>query len=120
MQMAFRQQLLQPAVLVFERLEFAGVRHLHPAVARSPLVERRVADAILAAHFAGRQPSAVLLQNLGDLLFCESALTHVRLPKNGLYPKSRAFRGSRSTGSNSINAPLLSFRATSNNIVRAK
>jgi hypothetical protein len=38
----------------------------------------------------------VLLQRLDDLLFRESALTHVRLPGNGLYPKLGAFKGSRS------------------------
>jgi hypothetical protein len=39
-----RQELLQSAVLIFQRLEPEGVRDFHPAIARPPLVERRVAD----------------------------------------------------------------------------
>jgi hypothetical protein len=41
----------------------------------------------LAANLAGRQPGGVLLQNLNDLLFSESALTQVRLPKERTLPK---------------------------------
>ena len=55
----------------------------------------RVADAILAAHLAGRRPGRVLLQNLDDLLFGESALTHVRLPKERTLPKTGGVYGER-------------------------
>lgn len=55
------QELLQPAALVFQRLEPAGVRDFHPAVARTPLVKRRVADAMLVAYLARQQPSGVPL-----------------------------------------------------------
>src|SRR3954453_14902938 len=34
-----RQKLLQPAVLILQGLQFARIRHLRPAIARSPLVE---------------------------------------------------------------------------------
>src|SRR5581483_6378502 len=61
-------------------LELAGVGDLHPAVPRSPLVEGCVADPVLAAQLAYRQAGSVLLQHLDNLLFRESALTHVRLP----------------------------------------
>src|ERR1700691_5094673 len=75
-----RQELLQLAILVLQRLELAGVGDLHPAIARSPLVERGIADAIFATQLAGRQSGSVFLQHLDDLFFRESALTHVRLP----------------------------------------
>jgi hypothetical protein len=45
---------------------------------------------VLAAHLAGRQPGSVFLQNLDDLLFGESALTHVGLPKERTLPKTGA------------------------------
>jgi hypothetical protein len=41
-----------------------------------------------------RQTDRVLLQNLDDLLFGVSALTHVRLPKERTLPKNGAFKGS--------------------------
>src|SRR6202050_1785121 len=75
-----RQELLQLAVLVLQRFELAGVGDLHPAIARSPLVEGGIADAVLATQLARRQSGSMLLQHLDDLLFRESALTHVRLP----------------------------------------
>src|SRR5205085_3966262 len=49
-----RQQLLQPAVLILKCLQFAGVRDLHPAISRSPLLERRIADPVLPAQLPGR------------------------------------------------------------------
>ena len=38
-------------------------------------------------YIGGRQPSRVLLQHLDDLLFSESALAQVRLPKERILPK---------------------------------
>src|SRR5436305_14701717 len=46
------QQLLELAVLVLERLQLACVGDLHPAEARAPFVEGRIADAVLPAHIA--------------------------------------------------------------------
>src|SRR5262249_46400653 len=82
-----RQQLLQPPVLLFQRLQLAGVGDLHPAEPRSPLVECRIADAVLPAHIGRRQSGRMLLQHLDDLLFGKSALAHVRLPKERTLPK---------------------------------
>src|SRR5690242_3636798 len=48
-----RQQLLELAILVLERLEFARIGDLHPPEAGPPLVESCVADAMLAANVAG-------------------------------------------------------------------
>ena len=73
---------------VLQGLEPAGVGDLHPAVARSPLVERRIADAVFAAQLTCRQPGSVLLQHLDDLFFRESALAHVRLPRDRTLPKN--------------------------------
>src|SRR5581483_5284222 len=56
-----RQKLLQLAVLVLKCLELAGIGDLHPAIAGSPLVEGRIADAVLAAQLACRQSGCVLL-----------------------------------------------------------
>ncbi len=48
-QLGLGQQLLEPAALVFQRLELAGVRDLHPAITRPPLVEGCVTDPRYAA-----------------------------------------------------------------------
>src|SRR4029077_20239487 len=76
-----RQQLLEFAVLFLESLQLAGVGDLHPAITRPPLVKRRIADAVLAAQIARRQPGSVLLQDLDDLLFREPAFTHRPSPR---------------------------------------
>jgi hypothetical protein len=72
---------------VLERLQLARVRDLHPAEPGSPLVEGRIADAVLAAHIGRRKASRMLLQHLDDLLVRKSALAHVRLPKERTLPK---------------------------------
>ena len=51
-----RQELLELAVLLFQALQLAGVGDLHPAIARPPLVERRIADAVLPTQVARRHP----------------------------------------------------------------
>jgi len=58
------EQLLQSAVLVLQRVQLAGIGDLHPAIARTPIVERRIADAVLCGTHhrpIGRQrvPSAL-------------------------------------------------------------
>src|SRR6185312_1396698 len=68
----FRQQLLQLPVLLLESLQLAGVRHLHPAILRTPVIKRRIADPMLAANIRRRHPSLMLLQNPDDLLFRKS------------------------------------------------
>ena len=56
---------------VFERLQPAGVRHFQPAELGLPLVERRRADLVLAAHVCRRHATLLLLQDRDDLLFAE-------------------------------------------------
>ena len=48
---------------VLERLEPLRLGHLHAAILRPPRVERRVADAVLAAEVGYRRPSLVLLEH---------------------------------------------------------
>src|SRR6516162_5443543 len=71
-----RQQLLQLAVFILERLQLAGVGYLHAGVLRTPRVERRVADPVLAAQLNDRDARLVLLQHLDDLLLAEPSLAH--------------------------------------------
>jgi hypothetical protein len=63
------KQTLQARVLAFKRLEFAGVRHTHPAELRFPRVERCCADAVLATEVRCAKPALMLRQNRDDLLF---------------------------------------------------
>jgi len=51
------QKLRQIEVLVLEVLQLAGVHGLHPAELGSPLVERGVADAVLAYTSAADSPA---------------------------------------------------------------
>jgi hypothetical protein len=55
-----------------------GVRHVHPAVLGSPLVEGGVAEAALAAQLLDPHAGRSLLDEPDDLYFCESALLYVR------------------------------------------
>jgi hypothetical protein len=57
-------------------LEVAGVGDLHPAIARPPPVERRIADAVLPAQIARRKPGGVFLQ---DLMICSSVNLPLRI-----------------------------------------
>lgn len=67
-----RQKLLQPSVLVLKSLQPLGFRYLHLAILRTPLVKRRVADAVFAAQIRGRKPRLVLLQNPNDICSSEN------------------------------------------------
>lgn len=51
------QQTLQSRVLVLWRIQTAGLRHIHPAEARLPVVDRGVADLILAAQVGDENPA---------------------------------------------------------------
>lgn len=50
--------------------------HLHVAILRAPLVERRLAHPVLPAELRRAQPGLVLLQNANDLFFAEPAALH--------------------------------------------
>src|SRR5690606_23864998 len=71
------QQTLQPRVLVLQRLQPARLRDIHPAEAGLPVVDRGVADPVLAAQVGDRNSRLMLLQNSDDLLFREAAALHV-------------------------------------------
>ncbi len=49
---------------------------VHPAVLRPPLVERRIADPVLAAQLTSRKSRMVFLQNPDNLFLAKSALPH--------------------------------------------
>jgi hypothetical protein len=51
------QQTLQSRVLVLKCIETAGLRHIHPAEVRLPVVDRGVADLILAAQVGNENPA---------------------------------------------------------------
>src|SRR4051794_9043441 len=92
-----RQQLLEPAVLLLERLQAPRLRDLEPAVLRAPGVERRITDAVPPADLGPRQPRLVLLQHADDLLLAEPALAHRPSPSSdGLQFKPGALQGARS------------------------
>src|SRR5262245_7992449 len=100
------QKLLEPRVLVLERLQPLGVRHLEAAILRLPFVERRAADPVLAADVRGLRAGLLLPQNPDDLLFREPARLHVHPPAgDGLYPSLAEIAGLRSMRTR---APILS------------
>src|SRR5690606_6730698 len=71
------QQLLEPRVLRFQRLQALGVGHVHAAELAPPQVERRVTEAVLAAQLLDWRASRRFLEEADDLLFGVSLL-HVR------------------------------------------
>ena len=94
------QQLLQLGVLVLQRLQALGVRHVEPAVLGLPLVKCRAADPVLAAHVRRLRPRLLLPQNPDDLLFRKPARPHVHpLAGDGLYPFLEEMPGLRSAQS---------------------
>src|ERR1017187_10882133 len=73
----FSQQLLQPPVLILQRLQAARLGHLEPAVLRFPFVEGRARDPVAAAYFLGLRPRLMLAQHPDDLFLAESAAFHL-------------------------------------------
>src|SRR5262249_23586060 len=103
-QFCFRQQLLQLGVLILERLQPLGVRHLEATLLSLPLVESRTADPVLAANIGRLGPSFLLAQHPDDLLFREPARLHVHpLTGDGLYPFLEEISGLSSEGTFTIN-----------------
>ena len=73
--------------------QLSGVGDFHPSEAGSPLAEGRIADAVLTAR-----PAACSFK---ILMICSSLNLLLRMSvcrRNGLYPKTAAFKGSRSAG----------------------
>jgi hypothetical protein len=77
-QMGLGQQLLELGVLALELTQSLGIGHVHAAVVRTPLVEGGVTEAAFAAQLLDRQACFRLPDEPDDLLFGESALSHVR------------------------------------------
>src|SRR5690606_20744799 len=71
------QHALQLGVLILQSPQAPGLRHLHAAKLRFPLVDAGVANTVLAAQIGDRNSSLVFLQNADDLLFREAAALHV-------------------------------------------
>ena len=92
------QQLLQPTVLVLQRPQPLGLRHLQAAVLRLPLVERRAADPVLAADIRRRRSRLVLPQDPDDLLFREPRSSSSSVsPRRRTLPKSGGVSGAQVT-----------------------
>ena len=68
--------LLQLGVLVFQRLQPFGVRHLQAAVLGLSFVKRRARDPVLAADISSRRARLLLTQDPDDLFFRESTWFH--------------------------------------------
>ena len=72
-----RQHLLQTPVLILKRLETLGFRRLHTTILRAPFVQRRLANTVPAAKVTDFLASLILFQNPNDLLFGETAFSHL-------------------------------------------
>jgi hypothetical protein len=75
--MASASRRFSRAFSVLQRLQAARLGDVHAAEAGLPVVDRGVADPVLAAQIGDRYPSLVFLQNFDDLLFREAAALHV-------------------------------------------
>jgi hypothetical protein len=67
----FRQQLLQLGILVFQSLQFTGIRNVHPAKLGLVLVKGCLGDAVLAADIRRLHPGFLLTQYPDDLFLRE-------------------------------------------------
>ena len=76
MQVSFRHQLFQPAVLFLELLEALRVMDIHARVFSLPTVERLLADLVLAANFRRALGSLTLAKDLHYLFGIVSFLLH--------------------------------------------
>ena len=77
--------------LVLKPLRALGLADVHPTILGFPLVDGRIADAVLAAQICDGNPGLVLFQNADDLIFGEPAALHLwsfrlgqSLPQTGL------------------------------------
>src|SRR5262249_30896299 len=95
------QQLLQPRVLVLQRLQPPRIRHVETAELGLPLVKRRARDPMLAANVCRRAPRLLLAQDPDDLLFAEPTALHRPSPLEAtdstqFWKRSRVSRQSQS------------------------
>ena len=73
-------QSLELIVLFFELPQSAQLRWAQAAVPLASLVERRIADAQLAADLIDLRAQLHLLEGIGNLLLSDSALLHNMIP----------------------------------------
>src|SRR5579875_3814621 len=90
------QQSLQPAVLLLQSPQLAGIRYIQPAELGLPFVESRAADPVPPAQVPGLGPTLVLLQNPNKLPFRKTALAHRRSPRDRPNYQLEDIPGSRS------------------------
>jgi hypothetical protein len=79
--------LLQLAVLGLELFQSPKLRYVQTAVLRLPVVERRLADAVLSDKLRHLHAGLCLLQDRDDLLFTEPGLLHKSSPVGKLYSR---------------------------------
>ena len=77
-QVSLGQQLLELAVFGFKLTQPPRIGYVHAAVFGAPFVEGGVAETAFAAQLLDRQACLGLLDEADDLLFGESAFSHVR------------------------------------------
>ena len=82
LQQRIRQQLLQPRVLHFQRLQAFGVGDVRTTVLAPPEVVTRLREPVLAAQLLQRDALIRFPQKSDDLLFRKSLL-HVQPPGRG-------------------------------------
>src|SRR5205814_8123492 len=101
------QQPLQLGVFGFEAPQPSRLADLEPTVLALPIVERRVAHAVLAAQLRDRPPGLLLLQDPDDLLLRVPRPLHPSLPlRSGLYLLLADFSGSTSAGATPNTQPV--------------
>src|SRR5215211_9465373 len=71
------QQLLEAEVLLLQRSEPLGLRHVHPGILGAPLVEGRRRDVVAPAKLVELRARLVLADDADDLLLGETALAHL-------------------------------------------
>ena len=77
---------LQPTVLVLDGLHLADQRRIHAAILRTPLVERRIAHAMLAAQLGHRNTAFGLPQDREDLFIgAYAAPSGATVPSSSVY-----------------------------------
>nr|BAH89853.1 UDP-glucose pyrophosphorylase [uncultured bacterium] len=90
-----RQKLLQARILLLQRLQPLGLRHLHAAILLAPGVKGRVGYPVFAAQLTGRHASLMLLQNADDLFLRKPGSLHCLSPslRNRLTQNREHLRG---------------------------
>ena len=78
-----RKQAFELGILILERLQLGRVRHFHFTLLGFELIERALAEPVLAAHLSRRHPSFLFFDHSDDLRFCKTALSHVFAPSKG-------------------------------------